>query len=1320
MGTQNRWKGPIGFENVPTGDNRFIETDALRWDSLPIPLRYTAEDVGAHDGAQVVGHIESVERIDLDEANRRLADMGEQPMDVPGNVSVIWADGDFDDEGVVGAEAMRHVAKKLTNGISMDLDDVGFEVRDGATVASTGVTLSNEDDEVMVTTGARVRAATIVAIPAFANARIVAYADLGDDENDESGLPIHYDADGEPLGEEDTEEPAFDGAGNPITDDTGAQVTGPATVNAHVDSGMQPTPANPDPDHDGDNDLTESGDTDHDFHPADSGSGASTDSGSGAPADSGAAESGSGSGESGSGESGSGAAAATTDKLDDPDIQALKDSIDALFQKILAKKQAAALQRRVQLARDGASFADVKHASEDWHNYDMGEKGPLAKPSELINDLQTAFDDLATIISADDTSTLGTLSTDDVLDYLSNDYHAETFDRVPLKKVYADLIQAAQDSDAAISSGDSKTIRESGVLVMTAARGVRDAVWNAYFIAPMEATADEIAAVATFRRSWDMDSDEICGVLGDLIESGEYMQDLGEGAEAFENALEALDGLDIGADGKGFVTQASTALGKQGPEDVDDALVALNSAANADDTVNSSRKILEQLIDTLEPYSAAGSVEAAVLETVQGASGGGPGGPYTTDEMRRIGQGVSEPGLESDFDVDYDVDINLPAPGGPVYPSDSNPGVSIQPAIVSAPSWGALTDTYKRKNWVEKAGGLPPYIKFLASHIRKANPSYTQSRAIAVAVNVAKRWARGGTVTGKGKAPHVNASTVAKAAAAVAQWEAMKAATGAKGAAKKATKHSLEEFPILGQLAALTDDDKAAAMKKANAAVAISLGFQPQGDGFTNAQGWTITPNDKGDEWTVTNADGETVGSPQKAVLDAIFSATDDADAHPVAPPNPLAVESGSGSGESGSGAPADSGSGAPAESGSGAPADSGSGAPADSGAAVESGSGSGSGESGSGSDSTSKMAAKPKGSMPDGSYPIATLQDLKNAIQAIGRAKHPDKVKAHIKSRAKALGHSELIPDNWSSTGTPLDDGFGDDEEAMYSSELDGPQYEPEQRALVASGAQIAERPLAAPIAPPRAWFSDPHLAGPTPITVTPEGRVYGHMATFDVCHLAMPNGAAECVTAPHSPSNYAALFHLGVVTTAEGTDVPVGRITMNTTHAGDSWNARRTLSHYENTGLAIADVHAGEDAYGIWLAGALRPDATPAQIRALKASPLSGDWRRTANGSMELAMALAVNQPGFPVPRPRGLVASGALTSLMAAGMLAPAKVIPPGKPGSFSLEDLRYLKKAAQRERDTQARELAERAMAASARAKVTAYAHKRQVEQKQKGN
>jgi hypothetical protein len=77
-------------------------------------------------------------------------------------------------------------------------------------------------------------------------------------------------------------------------------------------------------------------------------------------------------------------------------------------------------------------------------------------------------------------------------------------------------------------------------------------------------------------------------------------------------------------------------------------------------------------------------------------------------------------------------------------------------------------------------------------------------------------------------------------------------------------------------------------------------------------------------------------------------------------------------------------------------------------------------------SDKQRASAADSGAAMPDGSFPIKSKQDLKNAIQAHGRAKDPDKAKAHIKGRAKALGATDMLPDAWKADGlaiTRLDD---------------------------------------------------------------------------------------------------------------------------------------------------------------------------------------------------------------------------------------------------------------------------------------------------------
>lgn len=181
-------------------------------------------------------------------------------------------------------------------------------------------------------------------------------------------------------------------------------------------------------------------------------------------------------------------------------------------------------------------------------------------------------------------------------------------------------------------------------------------------------------------------------------------------------------------------------------------------------------------------------------------------------------------------------------------------------------------------------------------------------------------------------------------------------------------------------------------------------------------------------------------------------------------------------------------------------------------------------------------------------------------------------------------------------------------------------------------------------PVAPPDEWYKNPEFSGHTPMQVDDDGRVYGHIATFDVTHIGM----AGAIYAPKSKSNYA-YFMTGALKTASGKQVNVGQLTLSGGHAPLHADAGAAVKHYDDTSSAVADVAVGEDAYGIWAAGSLRPSITPEQVRVFRASPLSGDWR-PINGNLELVAACAVNVPGFPIARAR--VAGGAILALVAAG--------------------------------------------------------------------
>jgi hypothetical protein len=183
----------------------------------------------------------------------------------------------------------------------------------------------------------------------------------------------------------------------------------------------------------------------------------------------------------------------------------------------------------------------------------------------------------------------------------------------------------------------------------------------------------------------------------------------------------------------------------------------------------------------------------------------------------------------------------------------------------------------------------------------------------------------------------------------------------------------------------------------------------------------------------------------------------------------------------------------------------------------------------------------------------------------------------------------------------------------------------------LVAGATRVeTEQPsllVAIPVAPPAEWFANPTLNGPTPLTVTDQGRVFGHLAVWNSCHIGFSD---KCVTAPKSPTNYAS-FHTGELKCADGSRVRVGQITTDSGHAELSATARMAKQHYDHTGWAAADVCCGEDQYGIWMSGALRPDLSESQVRAVMAADVSGDWR-SIKGSLDLVGVASVNVPGFP----------------------------------------------------------------------------------------
>lgn len=68
-------------------------------------------------------------------------------------------------------------------------------------------------------------------------------------------------------------------------------------------------------------------------------------------------------------------------------------------------------------------------------------------------------------------------------------------------------------------------------------------------------------------------------------------------------------------------------------------------------------------------------------------------------------------------------------------------------------------------------------------------------------------------------------------------------------------------------------------------------------------------------------------------------------------------------------------------------------------------------------SDTKRENLAEKGNAMPDGSFPVVTVADLKNAIGSIGRAKDYDAVKAFLIRRAGELKATDALPEAWVST---------------------------------------------------------------------------------------------------------------------------------------------------------------------------------------------------------------------------------------------------------------------------------------------------------------
>lgn len=177
-------------------------------------------------------------------------------------------------------------------------------------------------------------------------------------------------------------------------------------------------------------------------------------------------------------------------------------------------------------------------------------------------------------------------------------------------------------------------------------------------------------------------------------------------------------------------------------------------------------------------------------------------------------------------------------------------------------------------------------------------------------------------------------------------------------------------------------------------------------------------------------------------------------------------------------------------------------------------------------------------------------------------------------------------------------------------------------------------------PVEPPAAWFDDPQLTRLQPLTIDANGRVFGHVAAWGSCHISYGD---KCRDVPRC-GTYKKFMNKTILCD-DGSIRACGNVFINTEHADRKAGVDVASDHYANTGAAVADVAVYEDRFGLVIAGAVRPSATPEQIRIFRGSDVSPDWRKlrtksNKTGKWELVGLLSVNTSGFVVD---SLLASG-----------------------------------------------------------------------------
>lgn len=182
MGTKFRTMlAPIGLS---TGDGRRFAEGAITLDSVPMPFEWVRSREGGHDGAVGVGVVQEAAVLTVKDALAQDYVSADAAKGLDPKMSAVWAKGEMFDD--VSREDLPRLAEDVaeathligagTLGPSVDLDSFeGVPVFEGTDEEVTWERLEQIYEETgeeprmeLLVTQGRVRAATLVSIPAFA------------------------------------------------------------------------------------------------------------------------------------------------------------------------------------------------------------------------------------------------------------------------------------------------------------------------------------------------------------------------------------------------------------------------------------------------------------------------------------------------------------------------------------------------------------------------------------------------------------------------------------------------------------------------------------------------------------------------------------------------------------------------------------------------------------------------------------------------------------------------------------------------------------------------------------------------------------------------------------------------------------------------------------------------------------------------------------------------------------------------------------------------------------------------------------------------